>query len=177
MVLATQNPIESEGTYNLPEAQLDRFLFKLIANYPNEHQEAEILRRHSGQKQLNERLDEELQVVTTADEINQILRQNEQVRVDEKLVAYINQMVRLTRQWPAFHYGASPRAGISLMQASRTLAAFCGRDFVVPDDIVQLALPALRHRVALTAEAEVEGQQVDQLLQELIRSIPVPRLD
>ncbi len=177
MVLATQNPIESEGTYNLPEAQLDRFLFKILATYPTEAQESEILMLHSGQKELNVRLQDEIEVVTNAEEIRHVTRQNEIVRVDPKLVNYINQMVRLTRQWPAFHIGASPRAGISLMQGARTLAAFCGRDFAVPDDVVQLAIPALRHRVALTAEAEVEGQQVDQLLQELIRSIPVPRLD
>lgn len=177
MVLATQNPIESEGTYNLPEAQLDRFLFKILASYPTEIQEAEILMLHSGQRELNLRLQDEIEVVTNAEEIRKVTRQNENVRVDPKLVNYINQLVRLTRQWPAFHIGASPRAGISLMQGARTLAAFCGRDFAVPDDVVQLAIPALRHRVALTAEAEVEGQQVDQLLQELIRTIPVPRLD
>ena len=101
---------------------------------------------------------------------------NDNVHIDERLIDYINQIVRLTRQWPQFHMGASPRAGIALMRGGRTLAAFSGRDYSVPDDIVQIALPALRHRVILTAEAEVEGQNVDQLLTELIRSVEVPRI-
>ncbi len=176
IVLATQNPIESEGTYNLPEAQLDRFMFKLIANYPAESEEASILKLHSQQRDLNERLENELQTITSAGEILNVIRDNANIRVDERLVDYINKVVRLTRHWPKFHLGASPRAGIALMQAARTLAAFSGRDYAVPDDVVQIALPALRHRVALTAEAEVEGQQVDQILTELIRTVEVPRL-
>lgn len=175
-VLATQNPIESEGTYNLPEAQLDRFMFKLIANYPHETEELEILKRHSKQVDMGERLDETLDVITSAEEIMRIMRENNEVRVDDRLVDYISKIVRLTRQWPQFHLGASPRAGIALMQTARTLAAFSGRDYAVPDDVVQLAIPALRHRVVLTAEAEVEGHTVDALLTELIRSVEVPRL-
>jgi MoxR-like ATPase len=174
--LATQNPIESEGTYNLPEAQLDRFMFKLLADYPQEQEEAEILRLHSQQVDINKRLEDELQTITSPAEIMQITRENGQVRVDDKLVAYINKMVRLTRQWPQFHMGASPRAGLALMQGARTLAAFNGRDYAVPDDVVQIVIPALRHRVILTAEAEVEGHQVDSLLADLVRSVEVPRL-
>jgi MoxR-like ATPase len=176
LVLATQNPIESEGTYNLPEAQLDRFMFKLVADYPMESEEAEILKLHSLQVDLSERLEEEVETVTSPDEIKQITRDSSDVRVDERLLDYINKVVRLTRQWPQFHIGASPRAGIALMQSARTLAAFYGRDYAVPDDVVQLALPVLRHRVNLTAEAEVEGQLVDQLLKELVRSVEVPRI-
>jgi len=176
LVLATQNPIESEGTYNLPEAQLDRFMFKLVANYPQEGEEATILKLHSQQLDLNQRLDDELTRITSAQEILQTVRDNAQVRIDDRLVDYINKIVRLTRQWPQFHMGASPRAGLALMQAARTLAAFSGRDYAVPDDVFQIALPALRHRVVLTAEAEVEGQKVDDLLAELIRSVEVPRL-
>ena len=100
----------------------------------------------------------------------------EEVRIEDKLFDYINSLVRLTRQWPQFHLGASPRAGLALVQGARTLAAFHGRDYAVPDDVVQIALPALRHRVILTAEAEVEGRQVDDLLVELVRSVEVPRL-
>ena len=96
--------------------------------------------------------------------------------IADKLIDYINKIVRLTRTWPQFHLGASPRAGITLMQGARTLAAFNGRDYAVPDDVVQIALPALRHRVVLSAEAEVEGHSVDELLTELIRTIEVPRL-
>ncbi len=176
LVLATQNPIESEGTYNLPEAQLDRFMFKLVAEYPREQDEAEILRLHSQQVDINERLQQEVATITSPEEIMRVTRENAQVRVEDKLLDYINRIVRLTRSWPQFHMGASPRAGIALVQAARTLAAFYGRDYAVPDDVQQIALPALRHRVSLTAEAEVEGQNVDDLLRELIRSVEVPRL-
>ncbi len=176
LVLATQNPIESEGTYNLPEAQLDRFMFKLMADYPREQEEAEILRMHSKQIDINQRLREEVQTVTSPEEIMRITHENAAVRIDDRLLDYINRIVRLTRSWPQFHMGASPRAGIALMQAARTLAAFYGRDYAVPDDVQQIAVPALRHRVGLTAEAEVEGQKVDEILRELIRSVEVPRL-
>ncbi len=176
LVLATQNPIESEGTYNLPEAQLDRFMFKLLADYPREEEEAQILRLHSTQQDINERLEKQLETVTTPAEIMATTMACSTIRVDDRLVDYINRLVRLTRKWPQFHLGASPRAGIALMQAARTLAAFSGRDYAVPDDVVQIALPALRHRVILTAEAEVEGRRVDELLTELVRSVEVPRL-
>jgi len=176
LVMATQNPIESEGTYNLPEAQLDRFMFKLVADYPNEHDEAQILTLHGNQESLDVRLERDVQQLTSAEEINRIISENANVRVDPVLVDYINKMVRLTRTWPAFFMGASPRAGISLMQGARTLAAFYGRDYAVPDDVVQIAIPVLRHRVMLTAEAEVEGQDVNVLLRDLIRTIEVPRI-
>jgi MoxR-like ATPase len=176
LVVATQNPIESEGTYSLPEAQLDRFMFKLSAQYPSAQQEAEILAMHGGQVDLGLRLQSEIQRVTSPEEIQRITQTNASVRIDSSLIDYINRIVRLTREWPHFYMGASPRAGISLMQGARTLAAFYGRDFAVPDDVVQIALPVLRHRVMLTAEAEVEGQTVDQLLLDLIRTIEVPRI-
>ncbi len=176
LVVATQNPIESEGTYNLPEAQLDRFMFKLAAGYPTEEQEAQILMKHGGQTNVNQQLDEDIEQITSPDEINRITQETGNVRIDPLLVGYINKIVRLTREWPQFYMGASPRAGISLMQGARTLAAFCGRDYAVPDDVIQIAIPSLRHRVQLTAEAEVEGQSVDQLLRDLIRTIEVPRL-
>jgi len=176
LVVATQNPIESEGTYNLPEAQLDRFMFKLSAKYPTEEQEAQILTRHGGQEDLTGQLAEGIKQVTTPEEILSLTVQSGAVRVDELLVNYINKIVRLTRTWPQFYLGASPRAGISLMQGARTLAMFHGRDYAVPDDVIEIALPVLRHRVQLTAEAEVEGQSVDQILSDLIRTIEVPRL-
>ncbi|MEA1952034.1 MAG: MoxR family ATPase [Planctomycetota bacterium] len=175
LVLATQNPIESEGTYNLPEAQLDRFLFKLILNYPSAEEEARILQMHSTRVALDTRL-AELETVTSPEEIVEMGLRCGQVRVDAKLLHFINQMVRLTREWPQFHMGASPRAGLALMQGARTLAAFNGRDYAVPDDVVELALPSLRHRVILSAEAEVEGHGVDDLLRSLINSLEVPRL-
>jgi len=176
IVLATQNPIESEGTYNLPEAQLDRFMFKLVADYPAATEEASILTLHSKQVDINERLERELETVTSPQEILDITKANSEVRVDDRLINYINQVVRLTRDWPQFHMGASPRAGLALVQGARTLASFAGRDYAVPDDVAEIALPALRHRVILTAEAEVEGYKVDDLLTQLIRSVEVPRL-
>ncbi|MEC8591135.1 MAG: MoxR family ATPase [Planctomycetota bacterium] len=176
LVIATQNPVESEGTYNLPEAQLDRFMFKVVADYPTQQEESRILELHSQQIDVAKRLDEEIETVTSGEEILEITAANAQVRVDPKLVDYINKLVRMTRQWPQFHLGASPRAGLALMQAARTLAAFCGRDYAVPDDVVQIALPVLRHRVILTAEAEVEQQSVDDLLTDMIRTVEVPRI-
>ncbi len=175
LVLATQNPIESEGTYNLPEAQLDRFMFKIRADYPTIEEEDEILRMHGEEVDFDTRL-EDLAAVTSSAEILDTAEACRKVRLDPKLLNYINRIVRLTRDWPQFHLGASPRAGISLLQAARTLAACYGRDYAVPDDVVQLVLPALRHRVILSAEAEVEGRDVDDVLLELVRSVEVPRL-
>ena len=176
LVLATQNPIESEGTYNLPEAQLDRFMFKLHADYPLEDEEAEILKLHSDQQDINRRLEDDLETVTSPHEIMAVIQDNAKIHLDDRLIDYVNKTVRLTRQWPQFHLGASPRAGLALIQGARTLAAFSGRDYAVPDDVVQIILPALRHRVILTAEAEVEGHLVDELLTELVRSVEVPRI-
>ena len=117
LVLATQNPIESEGTYNLPEAQLDRFMFKIVANYPSADEEVDILKLHSQQVDVDQRLADELQTITSPEEIvDDHAARAAQVRVDDKLVDYINKLVRLTREWPQFHMGASPRAGIALVQ-------------------------------------------------------------
>ncbi|WP_419190076.1 AAA family ATPase [Stieleria marina] len=175
LVLATQNPLESEGTYNLPEAQLDRFMFKLKVDYPSETQESEILKLHSQQVDLNKRLREAIKPLTNPESVNAAIELCGTVRVEESLVDYINKLVRATRNWPAFHIGASPRAGIALMQSARTLAAFNGRDYAIPDDVVEVAVPALRHRVQLTAEAEIEGRTTDEELQSLIRGVEVPR--
>jgi len=140
LVVATQNPIESEGTYNLPEAQLDRFMFKLRADYPSEEQEAMILTMHGDQTNLDRKLDDDIKTVSSPEQILNVTNQSSSVRVEPVLVNYINRIVRLTRQWPQFYMGASPRAGIS-------------------------------------AEAEVEGQNVDDLLRELIRRVEVPRVE
>lgn len=176
LVMATQNPIESEGTYNLPEAQLDRFMFKVLVDYPTAAEEARVLKEHSQQVAVEKRLDTEVATVTNPKQIVEATALCGSVLVADELVEYINNIVRQTRAWPQFHLGASPRAGIALMQGARTLAAFSGRDFAIPDDVSEIALPALRHRVVLTAEAEVEGHQVDQALRELIRTVEVPRM-
>jgi MoxR-like ATPase len=175
LVLATQNPLESEGTYNLPEAQLDRFMFKLRIDYPTADQEAAILKLHSKQLDLDRRLEAEVRTVTNPETIIKSIELCSKVLVRDSLVGYINNVVRATRTWPAFHIGASPRAGLTLMQTARVQAAFDGRDFATPDDVVGIALPALRHRVQLTAEAEIEGRHVDEELMALIQSIEVPR--
>ncbi|AMV34755.1 ATPase family associated with various cellular activities (AAA) [Pirellula sp. SH-Sr6A] len=176
LVMATQNPIESEGTYSLPEAQLDRFMFKAIVSYPGEAEEARILDLHSRQVDLGAVLREEVRQVTNAETILQIMKANSEVRIEPKLLAYINRIVRSTRAWPTFHMGASPRAGLAIVQGARTLAAFRGRNYAVPDDVVEIAIPALRHRVVMSAEAEVEGLLVDSELSTLLRGIEVPRL-
>ncbi len=175
LVMATQNPIESEGTYSLPEAQLDRFMFKAVVNYPTEEEESRVLEMHSRQIDLNQMLQRDVAQVTSAEEIQEMIQKNAEVRTEPKLISYINRIVRATRDWPAFHLGASPRAGIALVQGARTLAAFQGRNYAVPDDVVEIAIPALRHRVVLNAEAEVEGSSVDQELKQLLRSVEVPR--
>jgi MoxR-like ATPase len=176
LVLATQNPLESEGTYSLPEAQLDRFMFKAVVSYPDEAEEARVLDLHSRQIDLGQVLQDEVAQVTNAETILSIIESNSRVRVEPKLLQYINRIVRATRSWPTFHLGASPRAGIALVQGARTVAAFRGRDFAIPDDVVEIALPTLRHRVVLSAEAEVEGIRIDQELLSLLRSIEVPRM-
>lgn len=175
LVMATQNPIESEGTYNLPEAQLDRFMFKVVVGYPSEAEESRILMLHSQQIDLNQRMEAELSAITNPDEILSVMKNNALVRIEPQLVQYINRIVRQTRSWPSFHLGASPRAGLALVQGARTLAAFRGRDFAIPDDVVDIALPALRHRVIMNAEAEVEGLKVDNELLQLLKSIEVPK--
>lgn len=176
LVLATQNPVESEGTYNLPEAQLDRFMFKIVVDYPSREEEARVLQKHSRQVDLDARLEHDLRTVTSPAEIIETMEACSDVHVESKIIDYINAIVRLTRTTRHFYLGASPRAGIALVQGSRTLAAFRGRDYVVPDDVVQIALPVLRHRVILTPEAEVEGRSVDELLNGVVATIEVPRM-
>ncbi|MDO5554626.1 MAG: MoxR family ATPase [Planctomycetia bacterium] len=173
-VLATQNPIESEGTYHLPEAEIDRFMFKLVIDYPTAEQEAAILRRHGRTTPPETKLDS-LTPVTSAEEILRASEVINEIYVADPIVAYINSIVRRTRSYPQLSLGASTRAGLALMQGARTMAAFHGRTFVIPDDILQLALPSLRHRVTLTPEAEIEGQSVDAVLSRLVRSIEIPR--
>ncbi|QDU59001.1 AAA family ATPase [Aeoliella mucimassa] len=176
LVMATQNPIESEGTYNLPEAQLDRFMFKVMVEYPTAMEEVRVLKEHSGQVAVEQRLEDEVATVTGPEQIMKAIQLCSQVLVADELFDYINNIVRQTRSWPQFHIGASPRAGIALVQGARTLAAFNGRDYAIPDDVGEIVLPALRHRVVLTAEAEVEGHQVDEALRNMIRTVEVPRM-
>lgn len=174
LVMATQNPIESEGTYNLPEAQLDRFLFKLVADYPSMDEETNILRLHTRGLGPDVALSHDLATVTGPAEILTMQQYCASVLVDERVLGYIAALVRKTREWPTFALGASPRAGVAILRGARAIAALEGRDFALPDDVQEVILPALRHRVMLTPEAEVEGQGADDLLTELIRSVEVP---
>jgi MoxR-like ATPase len=175
LVLATQNPIESEGTYNLPEAQLDRFLFKLVASYPSAVEETNILRLHTLGSSPDALLANDLKTVTNPTEVLEVQDLCGVVLVDDRILHYIASIVRRTREWPTFSLGASPRAGVAILRGARAVAALEGRDFAVPDDVQEVAPWALRHRVMLTPEAEVEGQSADDLLAELIRSVEVPR--
>jgi MoxR-like ATPase len=174
LVMATQNPIESEGTYNLPEAQLDRFLFKLVVEYPSATEETDILRLHTRGYGPDREVAERLAVMTSPGEVCEMQKRCAKVLADDHILNYIANLVRKSRQWPTFSLGASPRAGVAILRGARAIAALEGRDYVLPDDVQDVLLPALRHRVMLTPEAEVEGRSVDDLLTELIRSVEVP---
>ena len=176
LVLATQNPLESEGTYNLPEAQLDRFLFKIVVDYPSAAEEDDILRLHCRPERVEQQVAGSIRRLLDPAQVLTVQALCREVHVDDRVIAYINAIVRTTRGWPAFAVGASPRAGIAIISAARVLAAFAGRSFVVPDDVRELVLPALRHRVILAPEAEVEGQTTDGALAALVAGVEVPRL-
>jgi MoxR-like ATPase len=175
LVMATQNPIESEGTYNLPEAQLDRFMFKLVLDYPTAEEELDILKLHAEGKGPEVILSDQVQKATDQEEVVAMQQKAAEVLVDERVLNYIAALVRKTRQWPSFALGASPRAGVALLRAARAVAALEGRDYAVPDDVQDILKPVLRHRVLLTAEAEVEGRKVDDQLNDLVRTVEVPR--
>jgi len=174
-VLATQNPIEYEGTYPLPEAQLDRFLLKVLVGYPTEQEELEIVRLW--QMGFNaRRLDAvDLRPIADPAAVGQCRAEVRGVRVEEGIGRYVVNIVRRTRQAPNIAWGASPRACVGLLLACKAMAAMRGREFVVPDDVKEIALPVLRHRIVLRSEAEIEGQTSDQVLTGLIAGVDVPR--
>jgi len=175
LVFATQNPIDFEGTYPLPEAQQDRFLLKIIVGYPTESAEVEVLRRHhAGFKPQN--LDEAgIQPVLDANELAELQKEVVATTVEDKIFDYIYRLVQATRKSNEIQVGASPRAGIAMLNASKAQARLRGRDFVIPDDVKELALPILRHRVLLRPEAEVEGLTTDQVISRLVNAEAVPR--
>ncbi|WP_298615940.1 MoxR family ATPase [uncultured Odoribacter sp.] len=172
LVMATQNPIEHEGTYRLPEAQLDRFIFKISVGYPAFEEELQILRLHDSGNIVNW---EKWVPVLGAEDLKTLREQVMHVRVDEKIKAYIVQLVRMTRENGWLYLGASPRASIALMKGAKAYAALQGRDFVIPEDIIHLALPVFRHRIQLSAERELEGVSVDQVITQLVAKVEVPR--
>jgi MoxR-like ATPase len=175
MVVATQNPIEQEGTYPLPEAQLDRFLMKIVLNYPAEGEEREILARYGTLSEPHDLEGMGLARLTGGDTVVRFRQRVSQVRVEEGIVAYVQKLLAGTRRSPHLHLGVSPRGGIALLRTSQCLAAVRGRDFVVPDDVKEMALAVLRHRVILRPEAELEGLTPDRVIAQILDGIPVPR--
>lgn len=173
MVLATQNPVEQEGTYRLPEAQLDRFLFKIKVPYPNETEEIEILTRFH--QMGNTKVEELVQPVLTGEQINSIRKQIKDILMEEKLLQFIAKLVHQTRNHKSIYLGASPRASLSIMNASKAIAAMQGRDFVTPEDILDVAIPVLRHRIILAPDKEMEGVTEDEVIRQIIHSMDVPR--
>jgi MoxR-like ATPase len=174
-VVATQNPIEYEGTYPLPEAQLDRFLFKLQVPYPGHDPERDVLRLYHGGFNARDLDRIAIEPVLTPADLEGALSAIQQITVDDSIVDYIVALVEATRSSPDLSLGASPRASIALLLAGKTLAAFRGRTYVTPDDIKFLAPPVLRHRLLLKAEAEIEGLTPDRVVERLLARIPVPR--
>ncbi|MEJ1236608.1 MoxR family ATPase [Chryseolinea sp. T2] len=173
IVVATQNPVEHEGTYRLPEAQLDRFLFKIVVHYPTLEQEVEIVAGHHQRKGVKPT--HEVNPVLTAADIVAYRAIVQEIHVEPNLLRYVAQLVHETRSSSALFLGASPRASIALLNAAKAYACIHGRDFVTPEDIKTIALPVLRHRVALTPDKEMEGVTTDDVVKQIIDKIEVPR--
>jgi MoxR-like ATPase len=173
MVIATQNPIEQEGTYRLPEAQLDRFLFKIVVPYPSEGEELEILKQFHQMGNTN--VINTINAVLKSDQIAAIRQQVKSLIIDDNLLQFIAKLVSQTRNHKSIYLGASPRASLAIMNASKAVAAINGRDFVIPDDILQIAPPVLRHRIILSPDKEMEGVTEDAVIQQIIQSLDIPR--
>jgi MoxR-like ATPase len=175
MVVATQNPIEQQGTYPLPEAQLDRFLFKIIIHYPNREEEREIVRRHGHRSAMPRLEDFDLKAVADAAVLAQVRDTVTRVRLSDALIDYIVDVIRATREHSSLEVGGSTRAANMLAASARAFAVLQGRDFVIPDDVKFLALPVLRHRLTLSPSAEIEGLTSDRILREIIDQTAAPR--
>ena len=173
LVIATQNPIDQEGTYNLPEAQLDRFLFKIKVGYPELHEEEQILQRYKNEIKTPSL--ESITPVFSADEIARIQLAVEKVIVEDNLVKYIAAVTHKTRNHGKIYLGGSPRASLAIIRSAKAVAAIRGRDFVTPEDIQFVAIHVLNHRLILTPEAEMEGVRVEDVIEEIIKTIEVPR--
>ncbi|MBC8124342.1 MAG: MoxR family ATPase, partial [Candidatus Kapabacteria bacterium] len=173
MVIATQNPIEHEGTYRLPEAQLDRFLMKVLVGYPTHEEEVQILQLHHAA--LGASLLTNISPVLSGQAITELRASIKNVTVDDSILAYIATIVQATRTMPLLDLGASPRGSIGLLSASKASAALDGRHFVIPDDVQRVAPAVLRHRIRLIPEREMEGMLTDDVISEIIHMIDVPR--
>lgn len=174
-VIATQNPIEQQGTYPLPEAQLDRFLFKHVLDYPSLEEELAIVGKHGSRTGMNSAKEYGVKSVVTKAKLTKAVSAVSQVRLTDDVISYIVNLIRATRESAAFETGASPRAGSMVAIASRARAALDGRDFVIPDDVKTVALPALRHRAILSPAAEIEGRSADELISQIIEEVAAPR--
>jgi MoxR-like ATPase len=173
MVVATQNPIEQEGTYHLPEAQLDRFLFKINVGYPSKEEEFRIVSNHHSMNMDN--MIGRVQPALSAHAVSLLRSQVRGIHVDDKLIHFITSVVATTRNHKSIYLGASPRASIGTLNAAKAIAAMRGRDFVTPDDIIYVIPPVLRHRLELTPEKEMDGMTTDQVIAEIIQSLEIPR--
>ena len=173
MVLATQNPIEQEGTYRLPEAQLDRFLFRAKITYPNVEQEVMILQRFKEDFTIRQSI--EVKEVMNAIEVMKYRKLVEQVYIKDELISYIAQIIVATRNHGDLFLGASPRASLSVMKAAKAMAAMSGREFVTPDDIRFVTAPVLNHRIILSPEKEMEGVEIEDVINQVVQSVEVPR--
>jgi MoxR-like ATPase len=173
-VFATQNPVDFEGTYPLPEAQLDRFLMKIRVAYPTETEELQILERHHASSGAGILEDAVLAPISQG-LLASARAEVRAIRIEPELYGYILSIARRTREWPTLSLGASPRAALSVMLVAQAVAAFDGRDFLVPDDVKRAVPPVLRHRVILKPEAELEGFDSDRVLADVIAAVPVPR--
>jgi MoxR-like ATPase len=173
LVMATQNPIEQEGTYRLPEAQLDRFIFKINVTYPELTEEIGILQGHLARHSANPLKEVEPQL--SKDDLVEFRELVSQVHVEESVLRYIATLVNETRSFPDIYLGGSPRASVAILRSSQAYAALQGRDFVTPEDIKSMAIPVLRHRIILTPEKEMEGVSTDQVIEEVINKVEVPR--
>jgi MoxR-like ATPase len=173
IVFATQNPIEHEGTYRLPEAQLDRFLFKIDVHYPDFEQELNILKEHHAQKAKNK--EDLVQAVVSADELIHFQHLSKMVFVHDDILKYITEVIVQTRTNPNLTLGASPRASIAILEAAKAFAALQGRDFVTPEEVKYVAPAILGHRVLLTPEKEMEGFSTDYIIRQIVESVEIPR--
>jgi MoxR-like ATPase len=174
MTVATQNPIEQEGTYPLPEAQLDRFLLKIRIGYPTQADEVRMVEL-IGQGLANDFDLARVQAVATPEQVQAMQLGTAQVRVDQSVLEYAVRIVRTSREWPGIAMGAGPRGSLALVRAARAQAVLAGRDFVTPDDLRTIAKPALRHRVSLTPDMQIEGRRVDEVLDALLHKVEAPR--
>ncbi len=175
-VMATQNPIEQEGTYTLPQAQTDRFMFKIFIDYPNSADEEKIVHNVT-RGSIGDALDSSnVATILEPADVLELQRLITGMTVDTKIIEYVVKITRSTRNWNGIDYGAGPRGAINLLRAARGSALVSARDYVTPDDVKSIALPVLRHRIKLSADMEIEGYTADQVLTEVLDSVEAPRL-